>query len=374
MTRPTVFRRLLPCLALACVLLPGSSRAAGLHRYLYVAEPGIRNYLEYGGHGVLVYDIDDGHKFLRRIKTTAGLDPKTRQPENVKGIAASARTGRLYVTTTRSLTSYDLLTEKVLWEREYPDGCDRLAIAPDGSVLYIPTFEKEHWTVVEALEGNAIGKIVTKSGTHNTIYGRDGQRVYMAGLRSPLLTVATTADHDAERVVGPFSAPIRPFTVNGKQTHVFVNVNGLLGFEVGDLATNKKVFRIEVPGFAQGPTKRHGCPSHGIGLTPDEKELWVVDAFNQRVHIFDATVMPPKPVESLKLSDEPGWITFTTDGQYAYPSTGDVIDVKTRKIVAHLADENGAPVQSEKMVEVDFERGKPVGAGDQFGIGRVTAP
>ncbi len=36
-------------------------------RLLYVAEPGIRNYLEYGGHGVLVYDIDDGHRFLRRI-------------------------------------------------------------------------------------------------------------------------------------------------------------------------------------------------------------------------------------------------------------------------------------------------------------------
>ena len=30
-------------------------------RLLYVAEPGIRNYLEYGGHGLLVFDIDHGH-------------------------------------------------------------------------------------------------------------------------------------------------------------------------------------------------------------------------------------------------------------------------------------------------------------------------
>ena len=36
-------------------------------RLLYVAEPGIRDYLEYGGHGVLVYDIDHGHKLVRRI-------------------------------------------------------------------------------------------------------------------------------------------------------------------------------------------------------------------------------------------------------------------------------------------------------------------
>jgi hypothetical protein len=365
--------RLTIALALGLAVAPRTLPAAEPHRYLYVAEPGIRNYLEYGGHGILVYDIDAGHKFVRRIKTTTGLDPKTGQPENVKGICASARTGRLYVSTIRSLTSYDLTTEKVVWERDYEDGCDRMAIAPDGSVIYVPTFEKEHWTVINALDGRVLAKIVTKSGTHNTVYGRDGSHVYLAGLRSPMLTVAETKTHDAERLVGPFSAAIRPFTVDGRQRYCYVNVNGLLGFEVGDLATGKKLHRVEVSGFAQGPTKRHGCPSHGIGLTPDEKELWVVDAFNQRVHIFDATVMPPKQVESIKLRDEPGWVTFTIDGRYSYPSTGDVIDVKSRKIVAGLLDERGAPVQSEKMVEIDFEGGRPVNAGDQFGVGGVTS-
>jgi hypothetical protein len=52
----------------------------------------------------------------------------------------------------------------------------------------------------------------------------------------------------------------------------------------------------------------------------------VVDATNQRLHIFDATAMPPKQLESIKLKDEPGWVTFSIDGKYAYPSTGDVID------------------------------------------------
>jgi DNA-binding beta-propeller fold protein YncE len=117
--------------------------------------------------------------------------------------------------------------------------------------------------------------------------------------------------------------------------------------------------------------KRHGCPSHGIGLTPDEREVWVTDAFNQRMHIFDATVMPPKPVASVKLRDEPGWITFSLDGKFAYPSTGEVIDVASRKIVATLKDETGAAVMSEKMVEIHFADGKPVRNGDQFGVGRV---
>ena len=110
---------------------------------------------------------------------------------------------------------------------------------------------------------------------------------------------------------------IRPFTVNGAQTLCFVNVNDLLGFEVGDLESGKMLHRVEVPGFEKGPTKRHGCPSHGVGLTPDERELWLADAANTRVHVFDATVMPPKQVASIKLRDQPGWITFSIDGDYA---------------------------------------------------------
>ena len=62
------------------------------------------------------------------------------------------------------------------------------------------------------------------------------------------------------------------------------------------------------------------------------------------------------------MRDEPGWVTFSIDGQYAYPSTGDVIDTRTRKIVALLKDEMGRDVQSEKMVEIDFQ-GQRAGAG-----------
>jgi DNA-binding beta-propeller fold protein YncE len=337
-------------------------------RFLYVAVPGIRNYLEYGGHGLLVFDIDRGHRFVKRIKT-AGLG-EDGKPLNVKGIAASAATGRVYITTIRTLTCLDLVTEKVLWEKAYEGGCDRMAISPDGKLLYVPSLEKEHWHVVGALEGEVVKKVVTSSGAHNTIIGLDGKHAYLAGLRSPLLTITSTADHSVARTVGPFGAPIRPFTVNGSGTLCFVNVNELLGFEVGDLVTGKALHRVEVEGFQKGPTKRHGCPSHGIGLTPDEKEIWLTDATNRRLHVFNARVMPPRQVASIELRDEPGWVTFSLDGRLTYPSTGDVVDVATRKIVAGLTDENGTAVQSEKMLEIDIEDGRPVRAGDQFGLGR----
>jgi hypothetical protein len=336
-------------------------------RLLYVATPGIRDYLEYGGHGILIFDINAGHKFVRRFPS-AGVDEKGK-PLNVKGICASARTGRLFVSTTRTLMSFDLTSDKLLWETPYEGGCDRMAISPDGEVIYLPSLEGPHWHVVDALTGDVIRKLVLNSGAHNTIIGPKGKFAYLAGLKSPLLRVADIRKHAVVREIGPFGNVVRPFTVNGDETLCYVNVNELLGFEIGDLRTGKVLQRVQVAGFEKGPVKRHGCPSHGIALTPDEKEIWLADATNKRVHIFDNTAMPPKQKESIPLRDEPGWVTFSIDGQYAYPSTGDVIETKTQKIVAELTDEKGSGVQSEKLLEIDFEGYRPVRAGNQFGLG-----
>ena len=356
--------------SLACV--PAVADDGPVHRLLYVATPGVRNYLEYGGHGLLVFDIDAGHKFLKRIPT-AGLD-ENGKPLNVEGICANASMRRLYISTIKTLQAFDLTTEKLIWEKSYDKGCDRMAIAPDGKVLYVPSFEGDLWYVVDGATGDVVAKIEPKSGAHNTVYGLDGKHAYLAGLKSPLLTVANTSSHTIEKTAGPFSASVRPFTVNGRQTLCFVCVNELLGFEVGDLVTGKKLHRVEVSGLQKGAVKRHGCPSHGIGLTPDEKQLWVCNAFNQQMHVFDATVMPPKPIASVKVRDEPGWITFSLDGKFAYPSTGDIIDVASCTIVGALTDETGTAVQSEKMIEIQIQRGtnELVRTGDQFGVGRIT--
>lgn len=210
---------------------------AEVSRLLYVATPGIRNYLEYGGHGIIVFAIDDNHRFVKRIPFD-GTD-EAGNPLNVKGICASAKTGRVWVTTLRHLISIDLASEKVLWQREYEGGCDRMSLSPDGKTMYLPTLEKDHWKVVDALSGDEIARVTPDSGAHNTIWGPSGERVYLAGLRSPILTVTDARTHKVALEVGPFAAPVRPFTVNGSETLVFACVNDLLGFEVGDLRTGK---------------------------------------------------------------------------------------------------------------------------------------
>src|ERR1700693_2329540 len=69
-------------LLFALSLLGGQAPAGKEKHLLYVASPGIRNYEEYGGLGILVFDMDNGFRFVKRIPTwevAAGA-----KPENVK--------------------------------------------------------------------------------------------------------------------------------------------------------------------------------------------------------------------------------------------------------------------------------------------------
>lgn len=352
--------------AMAAAAVTARAAQPARQRLLYIAQPGIRNYQAYGGVGVLVYDIDRDYAFVRRIPTWHV--PPRAEADNVKGIAASAATGRLWVSTITRLACIDLATDRLLWDVAPAGGCDRLSASPDGRTLYVPTFEGPHWNVIDGLNGQTTTTLVLNSAAHNTLYSPDGTRVYLEGLKSPYLSVADAATHRVVSRVGPFSASVRPFTVNAAQTLCYVNVNGLLGFEIGDLRTGKVLHQVVVQGVAKGPVARHGCPSHGIGLTPDETELWVCDGHNQALHVFDNTVMPPRQVTSLTLRDQPGWISFSLDGTHAYPSTGEVFDVRTKRLVKSLRDETGREIGSEKLLEVDVVDGKAVATGNQFGV------
>ena len=173
-----MIRRLLLLAASAAALVifsPGTSSSNGERHFLYVAEPGIRNYVEYGGVGVIVYDMDNGHKFVRRIPTFAEVPGKA--PENVKGVVASAKTGRLYVSTIKRVAAIDLATDRLLWNKEYEGGADRLAISPDGKLLYIPSLEGPHWNAVDAASGDGVWqKRIGGAFAASPIYG-DG-RIY----------------------------------------------------------------------------------------------------------------------------------------------------------------------------------------------------
>ena len=185
----------------------------GERRYLYVATPGIRDYLGYGGHGILVFDIDHNHRFVKRIPTR-GLHPDGK-PSNVKGIAVSIPLNSIYVSSLESLQRIDLTTDKVVWERKFDSGCDRMAISPDGLTMYLPSLENTFWNVVDCRTGEIIKKISVYRRAHNTIYGPAGKLVYLDDIGSRWLYIADAQKHELTGKVGPFANNVIPSFLNG---------------------------------------------------------------------------------------------------------------------------------------------------------------
>jgi len=328
-------------------------------RYLYVALPGSDDANPDRAVRIVVFDIANAHRFVKRIP----LWPASRgeDAEAVRGMAASARAGRLYISTTRRLAAIDLKTDKIIWERSYEDHCcDRMAVSPDGQTIYAPAFGKAKWYVVHAANGELRAAIGVTGWPRETMYSRDGARAYLAAWESPILSVSDANSHEIVKTIGPFSASLCPFTVNARGTLAFANVDGLVGFEVGDLQTGLILDRVAAEGYDKDAAAKYECPSHGIAFTPDERELWVADGVRNRLQVFDASVYPPVTLTAVDLPAQPRWIAFSIDGRYAYSSTGDVVGVATRKIIGALEDPAGAKVNSENLVEIDFADGRPI--------------
>ncbi|MBI3417059.1 MAG: hypothetical protein HY043_17340 [Verrucomicrobia bacterium] len=337
------------------------SAEPGLKRYLYMstpdaAQPGGK------GMGILVFDIDHGHRFVRRIDVPF--------KEGLRGFCGSLKRHAVYYTTTNHrLGAYDLESEKILWERTYDLGCDRACITPDGNKLYVPTGwwwkgENSGFYVVDANNGELLKRLPAGPQAHNSIASLDGRFAYL-GTETNFWVFRTSDDSLVRRFEGVGERIVFPFTVDSRNRFAYVCLGGHVGFDVLNLQTGEVPYRV----FAGEQPIAHR--THGAALTPDEKELWISDQDGKKLFIFDATKMPPKAKGQVELSaGGHGWVTFSLDGHYAWCHTPDVFDARTKKQVATLRDENGELVSGSKFIEVHFRNGKVVNMGDQFGLGR----
>ena len=218
------------------------------------------------------------------------------------------------------------------------------------------------------LLGAVIGQ---RQQAHNSITSLDGQFAYL-GTETNFWVYRTKDDSLVKNFDGVGESGVFPFTIDSRNRIAYVCLGKHVGFDVLDLRKGKVLHRVMATDPANGQSISHR--THGAGLTPDEKELWISDQDGKKLFIFDATKMPPKQTGHVELSvGGHGWITFSLDGHYAWCHTPDVIDVKTRKIVTTLKDENGQLVSGSKFIEVHFRNGKVVNMGDQFGLGRAYA-
>ena len=286
----------------------------------------------------------------------------------IRGIGASAATGMLYVsyggfpTGIGHLLEFSLYRRKVVYDRGYRFGIDSFDVSHDGRVIFMPTGENtagNTWHVLAATTGRVIGAIAAGRSPHDTAVGASGQHVFLGGASDRYLYEA-----DAGRPwkvigrMGPLMpagvAGVRPFTIDSQDRLAFTTADRYLGFQVSDVATGRVLYTVPVPGFMVPPTFR-GLPSHGIGLSPDQRHLWLVDKPNRAVHEFDISGLPhraPVMIATMHISGRNlGWLNLSRDGRYLFAGdAGNVINTQTHTTVARM----GALVGSRYNIEIDW--------------------
>jgi hypothetical protein len=346
---------------------------------IYVALPGtLEGSWDQNGSGIVVLDVTTNYSFVKRIPTW--FVPASGWPMQVAGVTACPQTNMIYIAARGKLGAWDLSTEKMAWENAF-DGscCERPQPAPDGSFIYVGTDLKDYWYVVDPKTGDLITTVKSplSPNAHNLNLSADGKTAFMSP-NGKVMGIADTTTHTLTKTI-PFPDNVRVFVLNHDSSLIYTNQNNLLGFLVVDVKSGEILHKVEVKGFGwpdnwNSPTRPripHNCPSHGIALLNDEKEVWLCDGINNCIHIFDNTVMPPKQIDSIKTPGGPYWLTPSIDGQRVYCSSSDVIDVKSRKVIAQLKDEFGRPMHSEKFLDMLFVNGKLKEVSNQFGNGMV---
>jgi YVTN family beta-propeller protein len=232
---------------------------------------------------------------------------------------------------------------------------NNLTVTKDGRrVLVGIRFGPAVLDVIDTASLEQVKSIAVNGNVHNVYVTPDGKYAVSGSLDTKVATVVDLqSDQDVWEV--KFDNGVRPmaFEANpdGSTRRIFVQLSNLNGFAVVDFAKRAEVARIKLPdqpggfGAAEG---RLGTPSHGIGVAPDGKSLWVNSSTANAVFKYslpDLTLVGHvslsvvHPLGGPPTGVVPEWITFTPDSRFVYVSNSgarsvSAIDAQALKEVA----------------------------------------
>src|SRR3954471_18570538 len=265
------------------------------------------------------------------------------------GAAASADGSRLFFSSEaeQTLDVVDGKTLQVVKKIPLSGRPNNISISKDGRRVYVGIVSAPGAVdVIDTASLERVKSIPTKGGIHNVYVTPDGKYLVAGSIAGKLMTVID--QQTDEPLWTLFNEGIRPiaFETNpdGSTKRLFVQLSDFHGFAVVDFAQRKEVARIELPNDVapekvdKGPF--NASPSHGIGVTPDGKTLWVTSRPNARVYTYSLPDLKllPNPVD---LGGRPDWVTFTPDSKLLYIATENTdsvvaVDVAARKEVARI--------------------------------------
>ncbi len=250
----------------------------------------------------------------------------------------------------------DPVTDKVMKRMPIGPAPNQLAVTPDGKFAYIPVADG-YYEVVDVPKAKIIERIFTGGRPHNTICSSNGERVYLAPMGNP--KKVSIVDVAKQKIIGeiPFTSVVRPVAVTKDEKRFFAEVDGLVGIEMADVPTRKMTQRVAAD--LSSEQKKIGSRSHGLGIRPDEKEIWECDVEHREVHVYDITTDRPKQIATIPMPGSVYWLTFSPDGRFAYVSVLTknevaVVDTASKRIVTTIP----AGKAPKRLIVVSLAAGK----------------
>jgi YVTN family beta-propeller protein len=283
------------------------------------------------------------------------IDPATHQiVGEIKGVpinhgAAAAPDGsRLYFSSEAEQTLHVVDTKTLQTLKKIPLTArpNNISISKDGRRVYVGIVSAPGAVdVIDTATMEKVKSIPTKGGIHNVYVTPDGRHVVAGSIAGRVMTVI---DQKTEEPVWTlFEAGVRPMAfetnADGSTKRIFVQLSDFHGFAVVDFAQRKEVSRVELPNdipaekVDKGPF--NASPSHGLGVAPDGRTLWVTSRPNARVYAYSLPDI--KLLGAVDLGGRPDWVTFTPDSRQVYISTENtnsvvVVDVAARKEITRI--------------------------------------
>jgi|GraSoiStandDraft_4_1057263.scaffolds.fasta_scaffold307236_1 YVTN family beta-propeller protein len=291
------------------------------------------------------------------------IDPATNKvvqvfkgPEAMHGVAFSPDGARVYVSneSQSTLDVFDRKSGKLIKQVALSDRPNNIAVAKDGRIVVGIARGEGALDIVDPATLTRKKSVPVHGRLHNVYVTPDGKYVITGSIRESLLTVIDLATEQVAWEL-KLSGGVRPMTIetnpDGSTKRIFAQLSDLNGFAVVDFANRKETARVELPKPSRDfetDSGRNSAPSHGIGVTPDNKTLWVTSIPNNAVFVYsldDLKMVGQVALPALKLpgheaiSAVANWVTFTPDSKTIYVSNAGsrsvtAIDVAAMKVKA----------------------------------------
>jgi YVTN family beta-propeller protein len=280
------------------------------------------------------------------------IDPSTNKAvgdikvsNNPHGIVPSPDCSRFYVSseTDNVLDVVDRSSSKVI--RRVPIGKrpNNVAITQDGRRVYVCIREESWVDIVDTASLEKVKSVPVGKNPHNVYATPDGKHMIATSMGENKLTVINTETEQPEFAI-PVGGVPRPLTIDatpdGTITRLFVQLSNLHGFVVVDYHAHVVIDKVLLPDGPPGAQPLiPNTFSHGIGIAPDHKTLWVCSLLDNSVTVYSMPTL--HRLSTIPVGKGPDWLTFTPDGSRCYVSNAgadsvSAIDVASRRELTRI--------------------------------------